>query len=153
MKRPMALRAFLAAALLCQGGDIANAQAVEIDFSRVEWKNLSPKDTAVRFAILHADSTSGTTHMLFRIPRNDTSPCHWHSAGESNVVVQGSVGMRHAGMADRATLGVGGFSFVPKRMGHPISTGPTTVLVFSSLDARFDFHPVDDAQCASAGSR
>ena len=129
------------------------AEAFEVDSAKIPWTSFPTKGSPVRIAMLHVDSTSGTTHMLFRIPPNDASPCHWHSASESNFVVQGSVGMRHAGMAERAALGVGGFSFVPKRMGHQISTGPTTVLVFSSLDVRFDFHAVDDAQCVAAGSR
>ena len=125
----------------------AKSTAFEIDFAEVPWISFPTEDSSVRIAMLHVDSTAGTTHMLFRIPPNDTSPCHWHSVSESNFVVRGSVGMRHAGMAERAALGVGGFSFVPKRLGHQISTGPTTVLVFSSLDDRFDFHAVDDAQC------
>jgi hypothetical protein len=44
-------------------------------------------------------------------------------------------------------FGVAGFSFVPRRMPHQILTGPTTMVVFSTLDGRFDFHAVDDAQC------
>ena len=134
-------------------GSAAKSEAFEVASAKIPWTAFPTKDSPVRIAMLHVDSTSGTTHMLFRIPPNDTSPCHWHSGSESNFVVQGSVAMRHAGMAERAALGVGGFSFVPRRMGHQISTGPTTVLVFSSLDARFDFHAVDDAQCAVAGSR
>jgi hypothetical protein len=50
-------------------------------------------------------------------------------------------------MAERASLSAGGFSFVPKRIGHQISTGSTTTLVFSSLDGRFDFNPVEEAKC------
>jgi len=123
------------------------ARAFEIEFTKVEWTHFPTKDSPVLISILHVDSTSGTTHMLFQLPPNDTSPCHWHTASESNVIVKGSAGMRHTGMTERASLSVGGFSFVPKRMGHQISTGSTTTLVFSSLDARFDFHPVEEAQC------
>jgi hypothetical protein len=46
-----------------------------------------------------------------------------------------------------AALGVGGFSFVPKRVPHQISTGPTLTIVFSSLDGRFDFNAVANDQC------
>jgi uncharacterized RmlC-like cupin family protein len=123
------------------------ARAFEIEFTKVAWTHFPTKDSPVFISILHVDSTSGTTHMLFRLPPNDTSPCHWHTAGESNVIVQGSAGMRHSGMAGRASLSVGGFSFVPKRVGHQINTGSATTLVFSSLDGRFDFHPVEEAQC------
>jgi len=127
--------------------DARAALPFEIDLSKAPWTEFPTKGSGVSIAMLHVDSTSGATHMLFRIPPNATSPCHWHSGSESNFVVQSSAGMRHAGMADRASLSVGGFSFVPKRMGHQISSGPTPTLVYSALDARFDFHPVDETQC------
>jgi uncharacterized RmlC-like cupin family protein len=98
-------------------------------------------------ANLGGDTMAEVLGELFRLPPNDTSPCHWHTATESNIIVQGSAGMRHSGMASRASLSVGGFSFVPKRVRHQNSTGSATTLVFSSLDGRFDFHPVEEAQC------
>src|SRR6185436_14865753 len=113
---------------------------------KVAWTNFSAKDKTAQYSILHVDSISGSTQMLFRIPPNDTSPCHWHTPTESNVVVQGSAVMRHAGVTSGA-LGVGGFSLVPKRVPHQISTGPTLTIVFSSLDGRFDFNPVANDQC------
>jgi hypothetical protein len=112
--------------------DARAALPFEIDLSNATWTEFPTKGSGVFIAKLYIDSTSGAAPMLFRIPPNDTSPCHWHSGGESNFVVQGVAGMRHAGMADRASL---------------ISTGPTPTLVYSALDARFDFHPVDDTQC------
>ena len=129
-----------------EGSLPAQQQAVEIDFAKVAWTNFSAKDKTAQYSILHVDSISGSTQMLFRIPPNDTSPCHWHTPTESNVVVQGSAVMRHAGVTSGA-LGVGGFSLVPKRVPHQISTGPTLTIVFSSLDGRFDFNPVADDQC------
>jgi uncharacterized RmlC-like cupin family protein len=129
------------------GGGVAAARAFEIDSQHIPWVNFPTKDSPVRIATLRVDSTSGATHMLFRIPPNDTSPCHWHTAAEHNVVVQGSASMRHPGMGEGPMFGVAGFSFVPRRMPHQILTGPTTMVVFSTLDGRFDFHAVDDAQC------
>jgi uncharacterized RmlC-like cupin family protein len=108
-------------------------------------------ETPVRISILHVDSISGATQMLFRIPANATSPCHWHTASESNMVVQGSVEMRHADATKASTLGVGGFSFVPKSMPHQLTTGPTLTIIFSALDGQFDFHAVSDAQCRASG--
>jgi hypothetical protein len=119
-----------------------------IDLANVKWTSL---DNAAQYSILQVDPISGATQMLWRLAANAKSPCHWHSASESNVVVQGSVVMQHLGMPD-STLGVGGFSFVPKAMKHKLSTGPTTTIVFSSLGGRFDFHPVDDSQCVANGS-
>lgn len=127
----------------------ARHRAFEVDPAKVKWTNFSARDTTVRYSILHVDSASGATQMLFRLPPNSTSPCHWHTASESNMVVQGSIAMRHAGAVDSVRLGVGGFSYVPERMPHQLRTGPTLTIVFSSLDGRFDFHAVSEAQCAA----
>lgn len=125
----------------------AAQRAYELDLSRVDWTPFPTKESDVRIAVLRVDSASGATHMFFRIPPNATSPCHWHSPSEANFIVTGSATMRHAGMADAAPLNVGGFSFVPARMRHSIASGPAEMLVFSVLDARFDFHSVPAAEC------
>jgi mannose-6-phosphate isomerase-like protein (cupin superfamily) len=122
-------------------------RAYEIDFAKVEWMPFPTKASGVRISKLRVDSTSGATHMLFRLPPNAVGPCHWHSASEANFIVQGSASMRHAGMREQLSLGVGGFSFVPARVGHVIGSGPAETLVFSVLDAAFDFHPVEAARC------
>jgi len=119
------------------------AKAFEIDLAQVKWTDFGP----IQIAELYVDSVTGATQMLFRIPPNSTSPCHWHHAAESNLVVQGSAEMRHAGRRDWTALDVGGFSFVPKRMPHQIRSGPTLTIVFSTLDGRFDFNAVSDSQC------
>ena len=130
----------------------ARHPAFEIDFANVKWTKFpGVEETTVRISILYVDSISGATQMLFRIPPNATSPCHWHTASESNMVVQGSVVMRHAGATNASTLGVGGFSFVPKSMPHQLITGPTLTIIFSALDGRFDFHAVGDDQCRASG--
>ena len=140
------------AALLSQNPQPpARHPAFEIDFANVKWTKFPGVETPVRISILYVDSISGATQMLFRIPANATAPCHWHTATESNMVVQGSVVMRHAGATAASTLGVGGFSFVPKRMPHQLTTGPTLTIIFSALDGRFDFHAVSDAQCRASG--
>ena len=123
------------------------ARAFEIDLAKVKWTPFPTKDSGLNISTLRVDSTSGVTHMLFRIPPNATGPCHWHSPSESNFIVKGSATMRHASMAGPARLGIGGFSFVPGKMRHQIASGPAETLVFSALDARFDFHKVPTAEC------
>ena len=125
----------------------STARAYEVEYEKIPWVTFSPKDTTVRIATLRVDPASGATHMVFNLPPNDASPCHWHSPAENNVVVRGTAGMRHNGASTRPTLGVGGYSFVPKRVPHQITTGPSGTLVFSTLDGRFDFHLVDLSQC------
>ena len=143
----------LAAALLCLGAVEARAQAVEIDFSKVKWSNLSPKDTATHFAILHVDSISGATQMVYSLPPNTTSPCHWHSASQGTVIAQGSETVGHAGVTKGATLGVGGYSFVPAHVPFRLRTGSTRTIVLASLDGRFDIHVVPDEQCQASARR
>jgi len=129
------------------GSRNTGARAFELDLGSAPWESFPTKDSPVRIAMLRVDSASGATHMLFRIPPNAVSPCHWHTPAEHNTVVQGSAGMQHPGMAKGPELGVGGFSFVPGRMPHQIMTGPTPTLVFSTLDGRFDYHVMDTSQC------
>jgi hypothetical protein len=139
----------LAAALLCLGAVDVGAQAVEIDFSRFKWRSLSPKDTASRYAILHVDSISGATQMVYSLPSNTTWPCHWHSASQGSVVAQGSEKVERAGVSEGATLGIGGYSFVPSRMPFRLRTGRTWTIVLASLDGPFDIRIAPDEQCQS----
>lgn len=123
-----------------------DSAAFEIDFAKVKWENLLPNDSTVQLSKLHVDPITGATQMIWRLPPSSKSPCHRHIASESNVVVQGSLMMRHKG-APPASLGVGGFGFVPKSMPHQLITGPTPTIVFSSLDGPFTFEPVPDSLC------
>ena len=141
----------LGAPALAQGTQPPTPQhAFEVELAKVKWTNFGPKDSNVRYSILQVDSVSGATQMFWQLPPNATSPCHWHAASESNVVVQGSITMRHGPSAAPVSLGVGGFGYVPRRKPHQLTTGPSTTIVFSSLDGPFDFHAVDQAQCDAA---
>ena len=122
------------------------ASSIEVDFDHIQWVALTKTDPKVYTATLKIDDSTGATQMLWKFPANAVGPCHWHTANESNVVVKGSITMRHMGAAG-ATLGIGGFSYVPKKMNHQLTTGPTETVVFSSLDGRFDLNIVDASAC------
>jgi len=128
-------------------GSSGAPRAFEIDFSNVQWTPFPSKESGVAISMLRVDSTSGTTHMLFRIPPNATSPCHWHTGSESNFIARGSAKMWHTRMVESGMLGRGGFGFMSAKMRHGIATGPSGALVFSVLDARFDFHAVAAEEC------
>lgn len=119
---------------------------IEVDFDHIEWVALTKTDPKVYTATLKIDESTGATQMLWKFSANAVGPCHWHTANESNVVVKGSITMRHMGTAG-VTLGIGGFSYVPKKMNHQLTTGPTETVVFSSLDGRFDLNIVDASAC------
>jgi hypothetical protein len=125
-----------------------SAPSFEIDFNSVKWTAIPNSTPTAYVATLKVDEGTGATQMLWKFAPNTTSPCHWHTANESNVVVRGSLTMRHMG-ATGATLGVGGFSFVAKRMNHLLTTGSTEAILFSSLDGRFDYNPVDASECGA----
>ena len=122
------------------------ASGIEVDFDHIQWVALPKTDPKVYTATLKIDDSTGATQMLWKFPANAVGPCHWHTANESNVVVKGSITMRHMGTAG-ASLGIGGFSYVPKKMNHQLTTGPTETVVFSSLDGRFALNIVDASAC------
>ena len=97
-------------------------------------------DPSCRFDVGHdADVVSASTQRHVALPLAYPQRSQLHRTGcRGNA----TLGYGRTGVAD-----VGGFSFVPKRVGHQISTGSTKTLVFSSLDGRFDFHAVEEAQC------
>src|SRR6185436_11333815 len=86
----------------------AKHQGLAVDFAKVKWTNVSPTDSTVQYSMLHVDSISGATQMLWRFPANAKGPCEWHGAGQGTAVIQGSIVVRHAGTAG-TRLGVGGF--------------------------------------------
>jgi quercetin dioxygenase-like cupin family protein len=126
----------------------AQMPSIEVDFDHVQWVALNQTEPKVYTATLKVDESTGATQMLWKFPPNAIGPCHWHSSNESNIVVKGSITMRHMGTAG-GTLGVGGFSYVPKKMNHQLTTGPTETVVFSSLDGRFDLNIVSPSACAA----
>ena len=138
------------AAASAQPAGQAQAQlpSIEIAFDNIQWVALRNTEPKVYTSTLKVDDSTGATQMLWKFPPNAVGPCHWHTANESNVVVKGSITMRHMGTAG-ATLGVGGFSYVPKKMNHQLTTGPTETVVFSTLDGRFDLNIVDASACST----
>ena len=126
----------------------AQTPSIEVDFDHVQWVALNQTEPKVYTATLKVDESTGATQMLWKFPPNAIGPCHWHSSNESNIVVKGSITMRHMGTAG-GRLGVGGFSYVPKKMNHQLTTGPTETVVFSSLDGRFDLNIVSPSACAA----
>lgn len=122
--------------------------SIEVEFDHVQWVALTKTEPKVYTATLKVDESTGATQMLWKFPPNAVGPCHWHTSNESNVVVKGSITMKHMGTAG-ATLGVGGFSYVPKKMNHQLTVGPTETVVFSSLDGKFDLNIVDASACTA----
>ena len=122
--------------------------SIEVDFEQIQWVALPNTDPKVYMSTLKVDDSTGATQILWKFPANAVGPCHWHTSNESNIVVKGSITMRHMGTTG-ATLGVGGFSYVPKKMNHQLTTGAMETVVFSSLDGRFDLNIVDVAACAA----
>lgn len=147
MKRFGQLASGVALVLLRQETAGAQTRAFEVELSAAKWMNISPRDTASRYAVLHIDPTTGATQMVYRLAPTVTSPCHWHTASQGTVVVRGAETVSHGSQPDGVTLGVGGFSFVPARLPFRIRAGPTEAIIFATLDGPFDIHIVPEAQC------
>lgn len=122
------------------------AAAFEVDLANARWTNPSKADSSAQYAILRSDSISGTTQLLWRFRPNAKGPCEWHGANQSIVVVQGSVVVRRVGM-DGATLGVGGFAFMPRTTRFQLTVGSEPTIIMSTLDGRPDFNVAPDSEC------
>src|SRR5690349_19590337 len=127
--RLLTLEACLALAFLWHGAGSVYAQSGEIEFEKVKWAPLSPKDTMVGVAMLRVDSVSRATQMLYRLPPNTTSPCHWHTASQGTMVLRGSLSVRRIGAANGPRLGVGGYAFFSGGTPFEIVAGPTVTIV------------------------
>ena len=69
--------------------------SIEVDFDHVQLVALTKTEPKVYTATLKVDESTGATQMLWKFPPNAVGPCHWHTSNESNVVVKGSITMKH----------------------------------------------------------
>ena len=95
-------------------------------------------------AFLRTPAKGGPTELAFRVPPGFRAPRHWHSANETNVVLQGTFNVQ---MDDgsRASLGPGGYSYIPRYMIHEAWCGDgATCVVFTTVDGAWDVYAATD---------
>jgi len=100
---------------------------------------ITGRRAVVLVAAVRSDPATRVRQLLVRVPANTLLPSHWHSGDETQLVVRGAVRVRDAA-GQEATLGPGGFSFLPARLPHGLSTGPEEVLLLVTTTGEWDIH-------------
>lgn len=100
---------------------------------------ITGRRAVVLAAAVRTDPRTRVRQILVRVPPNTLLPSHWHTGDETQLVVRGTVRVRDATGRDE-TLGPGGFSFVPGRLSHALSTGPEEVLLLVTTNGEWDIH-------------
>ena len=126
------------------GGARMSAHPVNIAAADMKWNRMFPElgEKSSEIAILQVDSTTGATRLMIRVPANFHVPRHWHSANETHTVVSGTFIVECEGK--RATLGPGGFNYMPRKMVHEAWTpADQGAVLFITVDAAWDNNWVD----------
>jgi quercetin dioxygenase-like cupin family protein len=94
-------------------------------------------------AVEKGDPSKGSSVILAKFAPGCVAPFHWHTPGETAMVVNGSLETQMQG--DKALVAHrGDFLFLPPHHVHRATCqGSAACLVFLSSDAAFDIHWVD----------
>jgi quercetin dioxygenase-like cupin family protein len=94
-------------------------------------------------AVEKGDPTKGPSVILARFAPHCVAPYHWHTPGETVMVVSGTLETEMKG--DKAIVARSGdFVYLPSRHVHRATcNGTSPCLLFLSSDAAFDIHWVD----------
>ena len=95
----------------------------------------------VKIAVERGDPSKGPSVLLLKFQPGCTIPWHWHTAGETLILVNGSAKMQ---MKDGQPMSAkqGDFVYLPGKNVHQF-TSTTSVLLYDLPDGAFDIHYVD----------
>lgn len=122
----------------------AAAQALFTDFEDIQWQPLLPDygPGVPQVVILHTDPRTKATQLMIRMQDEFQVPRHWHSANETNFLLQGRVIFQCDGRD--ADQGPGSFNYIPARMVHSALSRPgPDAIVFITVDGAWDVNWVD----------
>lgn len=103
--------------------------------------NLPGLPLCVTVSVLHGDPMKGPSTLLLKFASGCTVPWHWHTAGESLVLVSGS---GEAQMKNGQPMGMkaGDYLYLPAKGIHQF-TAKSAVYLYDMPDGAFDIHYVD----------
>jgi quercetin dioxygenase-like cupin family protein len=95
----------------------------------------------MKVAVERGDPSKGPSVLLLKFQPGCTIPWHWHTAGETLIIVSGSGKMQ---MKDGQPMPAkqGDFVYLPGKNVHQFSS-TTMVLLYDLPDGAFDIHYVD----------
>ena len=131
------------ARLLAQAAPAAT-KALFTNFEDIQWQPLladyGPGGPEV--VILHTDPKTQATQLMIRMPGEFDVPRHWHSANETNFMLQGRVIFQCGDR--RSDQGPGSFNYVPAKMVHSAVSRPgDDAIAFITVDGAWDVNWVD----------
>lgn len=99
--------------------------------------------TCVTLSVLHGDPTKGASVILLKFAPGCSIPWHWHTAGETLIMVSGS---GSAQMKDGTPMAMkaGDYIYLAAKGIHRFSA-KSAVYLYDMPDGAFDIHYVDPA--------
>jgi quercetin dioxygenase-like cupin family protein len=111
--------------------------------SKSKFVNMPNIPDCAKIAVERGDPAKGPSVLLLKLEPGCTIPWHWHTAGETLIIVKGKGQMQ---MKDGQPMdaGVGDFVYLPGKHVHQFRSS-TAVLLYDLPDGAFDIHYVDKA--------
>ena len=122
----------------------AAAKALFTDFEDIQWQPLLPDygPGGAEVAILHTDPKTQATQLMIKMPGDFHVPRHWHSANETNFLLQGRMIFQCDGRG--TDQGPGSFNYIPAKMVHSAVSRPgQDAIAFITVDGAWDVNWVD----------
>lgn len=109
--------------------------------SKSKFVNMPNLPNCVKVAVERGDPSKGPSVLLLKFEPGCTIPWHWHTAGETLIIVKGT-GTMQMKDGQPTPAGVGDFVYLPGKMVHTFRS-KTPVLLYDLPDGAFDIHYVD----------
>lgn len=111
--------------------------------SKSKFMNMPNLPDCVKVAVERGDPAKGPSVLLLKFQAGCTIPWHWHTAGESLIIVSGNGTMQ---MKDGQPMPArpGDYVYLPGKNVHTFSSS-SAVLLYDMPDGPFDIHYVDKA--------
>jgi quercetin dioxygenase-like cupin family protein len=103
--------------------------------------NLPVLPACMTVAVQRGDPSKGPAVLLLKFKPGCVVPWHWHTAGESLMVVSGT-GKAEMKSGKPMAMKPGDFAYLPGKSIHQF-TAVTNVMMFDLPDGTFDIHYVD----------
>jgi quercetin dioxygenase-like cupin family protein len=111
--------------------------------SKSKFVNMPNLSDCMKVAVERGDPTKGPSVLLLKFRAGCNIPWHWHTAGETLIIVSGNGTMQ---MKDGQPMPAkqGDFVYLPGKNIHTF-TANSAVLLYDLPDGAFDIHYVDKA--------
>jgi glyoxylate utilization-related uncharacterized protein len=135
------------ALLMISASSVLADQMVTVQPDGMKWGDGPPTlPKGMQLAVLVGDpGLAGPYVIRIKVPAGYQIPAHWHSTAENLTVLAGVVNVGMGDKLDKSeghALDVGGFAFLPAKMGHFLwTTSPATFQIHA--DGPFDIHYVN----------